>query len=88
MPLDIEVGQRWVTRSGKVVEVTADRGPFAMVERWRWALSNGQIVDRDGRCDAEGPHECDLIRLAASEPGLSDVSTHGMDSTMGGLSGQ
>lgn len=81
MPLDIKTGQSWYTRGGSVLRVTADRGPFAVIERWRWALSNGQIADRDGRVSPDGPHECDLIRLA-EEPPLHQGSVDAMDSTM------
>ena len=87
MPLDIKAGQSWHTRSGAVVRVSADRGPFAIVDRWKWALSNGHIADRDGRVGADGPHDSDLMRLA-EEPPLSQKQVDAMDSTFGGLGGR
>jgi hypothetical protein len=69
MGLDIKVGQRWRTRAGPVVRVTRDRAELDDEQvRWRWALSNSQIVDGEGRCDLGGfPHSSDLIQQVDEE---------------------
>lgn len=62
MPLDIAVGQQWKTRSGRIVRVTFDRGSENAGARWRWALSNSDIADTDGRIDINGnDHPGDLV---------------------------
>lgn len=81
--LHIEVGQRWVTRSLEIVRVNADRSEYAILPRWRWALSNGQIVDEYGRADyTHKEHPSDLLRLyvVSPEPEPKQSLLDGMDS--------
>lgn len=84
--MDIQVGQHWKTRSGDIVRVTKDRTEFDEGNRWRWALSNGEIVDEDGQANInkQATHPSDLIKLLPDEK-VSDASMKAMDSTMGKL---
>lgn len=77
--MKIAVGQLWVTRSGKEVRVTCDRGED---QRWRWALSNSHIANDTGQVDLnERPHPSDLMHVID----IDWRGVAGMDSTMGGL---
>lgn len=62
----IVVGQRWRTRAGVEVSVSADRheghSGWPNVDTWRWALSSGEIVNPEGRAGLHGEdHHSDLI---------------------------
>lgn len=62
--LSLAVGQEWRTRKGAVVRIAVDRQEFAVVPRWRWACSNGEIVDDYGRAGAFGASDPnDLVQL-------------------------
>lgn len=81
----IQVGQRWRTRGGKIVYVTADRGD-ASHNNWRWACSNSEIAhDPTGRVSINPQHEHanDLVELLEDLPSKKQVE--GMDSQMGSL---
>lgn len=66
-PLEIEVGQRWVLRNGSTAAITCDRQEFAALPEWRWAMSNGRLVNDAGREDFWGQQDSpyDLRQLAA-----------------------
>lgn len=85
--LNIQQGQRWNTRGGDVVTVTADRREFAVVSRWRWALSNGVIVDDEGRaCLGNREDRHDLVSQVPRDPdAFRRTCDEGMDSMAGPL---
>lgn len=63
----IKLGQLWRARSGAELWVSADRqeghSGWPGVDTWRWALSNGEIVNTEGRCGLRGEdHHSDLIQ--------------------------
>lgn len=65
----IALGQRWKTRGGAVVRVTADRDPPAG-NSWRWVTDNGEIVhEDDGRCSlvVGREHKNDLVELVEEQ---------------------
>lgn len=66
--LDIRVGQVWRTRRLGSARVEVDRLPFAAIPQWRWALSNGHIVDDHGRGDRNIGHGSDLLELLEDAP--------------------
>jgi hypothetical protein len=81
---NIAVGQTWATRDGSTVEVTYDRSNVLGPCQWRWALSNSNIADEDGRVSmSDVGHPSDLVRLTGNaKVVLSQTSIDGMDSTM------
>lgn len=84
--MDIQVGQHWKTRSGDIVRVTKDRAEYHQGQRWRWALSNGEIADERGLVNYDGTEgaSSDLLQLLPDET-VSNASVKAMDSTMGEL---